>query len=316
MTTRHRIGLVDMGSNAIRTQIVEVEDGEQHTLESERVPVRLGGDVFATGSLRADTLQRTVEAYVRFREQCDALAVDSIAAIATSATRNADNGDELVERIRNATGIDVRVISGATEAHYLWYAVDAKLDTSQGRLLLADLGGGSTELVEVEAGEIIAAESFACGAVRLLQMLPTGADELTGEDLLDAIEAAFAPIEATMHDSFERPIDHCIAIGGNIEALTELIALDHTLEVELGQLSCSVEQLDIWTARLAALTQSERAARFSLRPDRADSIVPAGVVYSAIARLGGAETLVVPRVSVRDGLRAATLRELTDDPGT
>src|SRR5688572_22527631 len=171
MVDQTRIGIVDMGSNAIRFAVAEATAGAIGVLESHRLPMRLGRDVFHTGQIPEATLADIVDAFRRFRATCDRLGVARIRAIATSAMRDARNRDLLVDRVRDATGIEIDVVSGTQEAYLLKLAVETKVDLRQGRSLLVDVGGGSVELVLVEDGQVTSADSYRLGALRMLEAL-------------------------------------------------------------------------------------------------------------------------------------------------
>ena len=130
-----RYGIVDMGSNAIRTQIVEIEQegAEPRTLHQERVPVRLGQDVFLSGSIPESAITAAIEALTRFKKLCNEHQVRHIRAIATAATREAQNKDLFLERVESASGIKIEVISGSEEAWLLSVAVRKKVDMSKGK---------------------------------------------------------------------------------------------------------------------------------------------------------------------------------------
>ncbi|MCA8943381.1 MAG: hypothetical protein KDB80_12530, partial [Planctomycetes bacterium] len=303
-------GLIDMGSNAIRTEIIEFDEHGSRTMDKRRTPIRLGDDVFSTGAISEENIRRAVHSMREFRVACDGYRVDAIRGVATSAVREASNGPEFLERLRLDAGVEIHAITGDTEAEFLHCAVQTRVDTSHGSFLLVDLGGGSVELVRVRDGKVLAAKSFACGAVRLLNQIDRHADELTGDGLTSAIRAAYEPIESTMRRDFGGVTDHCIAVGGNIETIVELVALEHELGAELDVLSCTVAQIEEITGKLAALPQLERMTRFGLRPDRADTIVPAGIVYASVAAIAGTTHLAVPRVGIRSGIRERTIEEL------
>src|SRR5262245_56934054 len=160
-----RFGIVDMGSNAIRMMVVEAGSAAQPaTLESHRLPLRLGRDVFLTGLIPENTVGEVVDAFRRFRATCERYGVRHVRAIPTAAVREARNRDLLIDRIRDATGIEVEVISGTQEAYLLVKAAQTRIDLAQGRALLTDLGGGSVEVVLIENGQVLAADSYRLGA--------------------------------------------------------------------------------------------------------------------------------------------------------
>ncbi|MBK8978566.1 MAG: Ppx/GppA family phosphatase [Planctomycetes bacterium] len=302
-----RFGLVDMGSNAIRLQIVELvtATGEVRTLESHRAPVRLGRDVFMTGFVPPDVIDAAVDSLARFRESCTRLGVVQIEAIATSAMREAQNRNEVLERIRAATDIVVRVVSGSEESYLLTAAVRSRLDLTHGRSLLVDLGGGSVEVSILDAGEVVYTDSYRLGALRVLHALDAddGDGDPHGASFLQLLDDYVAAVEGRIRDHFgEVKIDRYVATGGNIETLADLAIRAGGARRDGEIDAVPLEFLKDLTGRLAMLSYRERMEQFDLRPDRADTILPAAVVYYRIGRAARAEVVLAPRVGMRDGL--------------
>jgi len=302
-----RYGVVDMGSNAIRLQIVEMRgDGNWDVLESHRESVRLGRDVFLTGSIPETAQSATLEVFERFAETCREYAVKHVRAIATSATREAQNGDSLVERIERETGVRVEIISGTEEAYLLKEAVASVVDLDNGRSILVDVGGGSVEVVLVEEGQILSADSYQVGALRLLHAM-THDPEHDSPDSMQLMRHYLGNLDRRLRDRFgSEPIDRYIATGGNIESLAiEMDRRDVRRERE-GCPAYAMEDLHGEVRSLAILSYAQRIEERGLRPDRADTIVPAGVVYARIGDVALASHVLVPGVGLRDGL----LREI------
>lgn len=119
MPTLQRFGIVDMGSNAIRMMIAEASGSAIAILESHRLPLRLGRDVFESGQIPEATISAVVDAFRRFRASCDRMSAQTVRAIATSAMREARNREQVIDRVRAAANIDIEVISGTQEAYLL-----------------------------------------------------------------------------------------------------------------------------------------------------------------------------------------------------
>ena len=166
------VGVVDLGSNAIRVEIARSDDaGATQVVESQRATVSFGRDVFLTGSISDPTLDAAIEVLAGFRSACDRHGVSEITAIATAAMREAENRQDAVARIRSETGIDVSVISGNEEARLLVRAVRTRLDLGSGQSLLVDLGGGSVEVALIDGGDVVFVQSYPIGALRVLAAL-------------------------------------------------------------------------------------------------------------------------------------------------
>ncbi|MCA8951182.1 MAG: Ppx/GppA family phosphatase [Planctomycetes bacterium] len=305
MGTPPRFGIVDMGSNAIRFLIAEAAGGPESptttVLESHRMPVRLGQEVFETGVIPDATIAAAVDAFRRFRSQCDRVGVVHTRAIATAAMRDANNRHMLSDRVRDACGIDIEVISGTQEAYLLKLGIESRMSLATGRSLLVDVGGGSVEIMIVENGDVVNADSYRLGTLRMLSVLATA--EAAGESFSDLMHRHLHSLERRIADRFESArIDRYVAVGGNIESLADLVAARIGKQTTDGVDSVPLAELERDVHTLTALSVEQRMAQFDLRPDRADTIVPAGIVYGRLGRLAGSESVLVPRAGIREGL--------------
>ncbi len=299
MAEHARIGIVDMGSNAIRFLIAE-QSGQAHkVVESHRLPVRLGRPVFETGQIPEAAISDTVDAFRRFRASCDRRDVREVRAIATSAMRDARNRDLLADRVREASGFEIDVISGTEEAYLLKLGVETRVELGEGRSVLVDVGGGSVEVVVVEDGDVTSANSYRLGALRMLQQF----GDAGAGDFVDLLHQHLKGLDHRIVESLDgAAIDRYVAVGGNIESLADLVADRVGARRERGVDAVRIDDLHEEVAALAGLDVEQRMAAHGLRADRADTIVPAGVVYLHLGRLARAEHVLVPRAGIKDGL--------------
>lgn len=212
-----RVAAVDMGSNAIRFEVAEFASPRRWTvLASERRAVRLGHGVFLSGRLAAPAMDAAVEALASFVAAMKELRVEHCRAIATSAVREAANGEEFLARVREATGLQLETVSGAEEARLAYLAVRSRMSLTPGCWLIADLGGGSVEVSLVDADGILWSESHTIGAVRLLEELSqAGAEPGRFRQLLEEyVSNLRLPAAARA-----QRVQGFVATGGNIEAL-------------------------------------------------------------------------------------------------
>jgi exopolyphosphatase / guanosine-5'-triphosphate,3'-diphosphate pyrophosphatase len=291
-----RLAAIDIGSNAIRFVAVEFTDASSYTiLESRRAAIRLGHAVFLTGRIATRLLDDTIATLADFRRRMDTHGVAAYRAVATSAIRDSGNAAAFRQRARAEAGVRVDVISGAEEARLVWLAVRDRVHLD-GPWLLVDLGGGSLELSVVTQAAIACTESHALGTVRLLAQVDDG----TGQDddrLAEVLATQLAPIRLPACAAGE--LQGLLATGGNAEAIATLAA---AAAGDSGVIRLTVHALHEVNRRLAALTREERVSQLGLRPDRADVILPAGLVYAHLARLAGAAEILVPHVGVREGV--------------
>jgi len=304
------LAAIDVGSNAIRLSVAVVDGDRRIALvENMRESVRLGRDVFTTGIISEETLERTADAFGRFRETIDRHNVKWTRAVATSAAREALNREIFVDRIAQASDIEISVIGPEEEARLIHLAVAQRVNLRNKLALLVDIGGGSTEITLASDGNILSTESFKMGSVRLLQVLE---EQKHGERQFNQLVREY--VDATQKrirkEIGNKKIDLCIGTGGNIEALGDLRV--ETLKKERGT-SISVEDIDILVRKLLSLTFEERIQQLRLRPDRADVIVPAAIIIQKITKQAGVDELVIPGVGLKDGLLYDMVQELYGD---
>src|SRR5678816_1150160 len=151
-----KVAAIDVGSNAIRMAVGEVNDSWQvKAIENIRIPVRLGQNVFTTGMLDETSMQHTVDTFRRFQRVAKDFDVQRLRAVATSAMREADNGPLLADRIYRECEIKVDLIDGDEEARLIHQAVTHTLDIKNKRTLMIDIGGGSVEVTLSNGRDII-----------------------------------------------------------------------------------------------------------------------------------------------------------------
>jgi exopolyphosphatase/guanosine-5'-triphosphate,3'-diphosphate pyrophosphatase len=292
---------MDVGSNAIRLAIAEFKSPTRYKiLERKRVPVRLGMSVFKTNRIAPETLEAALDAFRDFRRCMEEYGVVLHRAIATSATREAKNRSAFLERVHTETGIDLDLIPGTEEARLVALAVQAKVRL-RGTSLIMDVGGGSSELALVQRGQILLVESHNLGTVRLLEQVGDSAGDQILKILRETIRASRFPLLDSLRGS---SVTQLIGTGGNIEALASL-SLAGAGRNDSGDrrpTPLPLARLKKLLATLAELTPEARAKKFDLRPDRADVIVPAGVIFEYVATRTRVRQITVPFVGLVDGV--------------
>ncbi|MDC0747642.1 Ppx/GppA phosphatase family protein [Polyangium mundeleinium] len=314
-----RLAAIDIGSNAIRLRVVDVDpplltdDGPRfypfRDVLVDRAPVRLGHDVFTKGRLENGVIGAACEALKRFRAAMDAAKVERYRAVATSAAREAQNGDLFVERAERESRVHVEIIEGVEEARLVQLAVVERIPMSQRRSLLVDIGGGSTELTLLEGRLPVYSRSLPVGTVRLLEAFLEGRGPIDMghrkllEEYVDRVCAdAFREIE----DASDGPVDVVIGTGGNIETLADLcpmpIAFPEGRAIEVRAMRRLLDDL-------SAKSVDERVIAYGLRPDRADTIVPAATVLCRVAEAFGRESITAPGVGLKEGVLVDLARQ-------
>ncbi len=277
---------IDIGTNAARLLVGEVMSKDQSffikKISYTRIPLRLGEDVFESGKVsknKIDDFLKTMKAFKLISEIFD---VQEVRAVSTSAMREATNADKIIDSIKEETGIKLEIISGDEEASLIFsnfFAMELDLSVP---FVVIDVGGGSTELSVFENGEKIASKSFNVGTLRILK---GKSDESVWENIHDWI-LKYVDLSSE-HQIF--------GTGGNINKAHKMLGYSYDEPIGI------VEMKEL-RDKLASLTIDERIDQFHMKPDRADVIVPALDIFSYILNEIGANSLMVPKVGLADGM--------------
>lgn len=286
----HVYAAIDIGSNAVRLLIKKPIPSSEHTedlLKKQilvRVPLRLGFDVFTKGEVSAQKALNLVRLMKAYRQLIRIYDVDRLRACATSAMRDAANGDEILKRIKKEADINIEIISGEEEAQIIYNNHLEKGGHDKGAYLFVDVGGGSTELNFINNGRLEASRSYNIGTVRSLTGRVRSSEMSAMHEFLEGLSTRYPEITI-------------IGSGGNINKLYKLAK-----EKESASSSFPISELARLYHLLEPMDVDQRMERFGLRADRADVIVPAAKIFLSIASLTGARNIIAPSIGVADGI--------------
>lgn len=285
--TIKKYAAIDIGSNAMRlliTYIVEQEGKEAQFNKNSlvRVPIRLGQDSFTVGEISDENIDRMVDAMKAFRLLMKVHKVEKYKALATSAMREAYNGKEVVEVIKEKAGIDIEIIDGKKEAIIIASTDLHHLLKSDKTYLYVDVGGGSTEFSLFDNGKLVVSRSFKAGTVRFLNKMVSN---IVWEEMEKWIK--------TNTKDYDEVI--LIGSGGNINKLFKMSG-------KLQDKPLSYIYLNSQYAFLNSLTYEQRISELSLNPDRSDVIIPATQIYLNAMKWSGARNIYVPKIGLSDGI--------------
>ncbi len=286
MIEKKSVGAIDIGSNAVRMLIADVEDYTGTVSYKKtaflRVPIRLGEDVFAGGRIGPEKQHRLCEAMQGFVHVMNAYGVELRRACATSAMREAANGPETVQAIEACSGFRVEIISGQEEADLIFSGGMRSLMDPGGSYLLVDVGGGSTEVTVYAGRHRVDSRSFSLGTVRMLSgAVPGGECDRFKEWLRQA--------------AFEYAPTVIIGSGGNINKAQKLLGRKEKEEISLGDLKLLYN-------KIKAFSYEDRIHRMGMNTYRADVIVPALKIFLTAAKSSRVERFMVPKLGLVDGI--------------
>jgi exopolyphosphatase/guanosine-5'-triphosphate,3'-diphosphate pyrophosphatase len=281
-----RYAAIDIGSNAVRLLIADIIENnasvsfKKNTLV--RVPLRLGDDAFLDRHLSERKAVDLVKTMSAFRNLMDVYKVTDYMALATSAMREAKNGEEVAKHVKTETDLAIEIINGQEEARMI-YSSHAELNIDKSKnYLYIDVGGGSTELSLFSAGELWASKSFNIGTIRMLDNQDT---EESWEEMKDFIRDNVRPFKVISG----------IGTGGNINKLYRMSEEKEGTPLSFGKLK------SLYTY-LSSFSLKDRINVLGLNQDRADVIIPACEIYMTVLKVANIKNIYVPTVGLVDGI--------------
>jgi exopolyphosphatase/guanosine-5'-triphosphate,3'-diphosphate pyrophosphatase len=296
-----RLAAIDIGSNSIRLVVAEAQAGGRYrVLDEERESTRLGRALVGDGALDSQSIEDSLAALRRFKAIIAGLGVESVRAIATCAVREASNGEQFCRRVKDELGLEIEVIDADMEADLAFQSVRRRFDLTGTNTVLADIGGGSTEII-LASGELIETiYATKLGAVRLA--------EKYGSDLSDdqQFNKLKRGIDAELRKTTDKPtspLHMLIGSGGTFTSLASMIMASRGLS-RLPAAGFRATRADVCHLidRLRKMGAEERFQVPGLNPDRVDIIIPGLAVVDGIMRRFKVNTLQVHVYGVRDGL--------------
>jgi exopolyphosphatase/guanosine-5'-triphosphate,3'-diphosphate pyrophosphatase len=311
-----RLAAIDIGSNSIHMIVVAPEPkGGYRVLGREREMVRLGKSALSAGALSEAAMRDGLEALIKMTTLASLKGARRVVAVATSAVREATNGEEFLVRVKAQTGFDVQLLSGVDEGLLIYRAVREVVDLSGGPAAVVDVGGGSTEWVATHEGKIERVVSLRLGSLRSatgLQGDPPGPAEI--ERLRKSIRAALAA-EVPV-----RPVSRLVATSGTAVCAADLADLFAARARKAGGgalREVRTRELSLVAARLATMKRREIAALPPVGGPRSDSILAGAVLLEELVLHAGVDRFQVCDRALREGLVLAALGQpipLARDP--
>ncbi len=297
---------IDIGTNSIRLAVVRVEDDQRlTTLASHREVVRLGEGEFEKSEMTPAAIARGALVCAKFADVARGFGASEIVALATSATREADNREEFIERVRHEADIEVRVISGVEEARLIWLGVSSGIELGTRKALLIDIGGGSTEVIVGNAEGHLVLDSLKLGAVRLSDQFFRGEGAYTPEQF--AKVQVYVRGVASQIQKRVKEVGFDVAFGsaGTITTLGDIVAkrlTEGSGAVQRNSGTFRLTDLRDTVQMLLRLTLEERRRVPGMDANRADIILGGAAIIQTLMEVFGAEKMTVSERGLRDGI--------------
>lgn len=287
------LAAIDLGSNALRAVIARKRGNEIEVIKSFREPLRLGEDVFNTGSISPEKMKLTEEAFIKLFHLFTEYNVTDTRAMATSAMRESKNGGILARKIANSTGIEIETIKGDVEAQLICNAVKGQVNLKKKTAVLMDIGGGSTEITIVKNEQVLAAHSFSVGTVRLLSY--KNKEELEGK-----ITEELAKIMNFIKGHIKlKDLDLMIGTGGNLRRIGKI--RKKTLGKATSQIAL-FDEIQHMEETISSMSYVDRIRRLELDQNRADVILPAIMLTHHLMKELKIDKIHLPKVGLKEGI--------------
>ncbi len=306
------VAVIDVGTNSIRMAIAEIDSaGQVRVIENLSQGVRLGKDTFTQGEIARSTTEDCVRVLKSYRKKLGEYQIthsDQIRVVATSAVREAINRIAFVDRIYVATGLNVETIDEA-EVHRITYRsiqqqLQSHSELEDARVAIAEVGGGSTELLYVDAGNVAYSHAFRIGSLRLHESLESL--RATQSKLRDIMESEIQRQLETLpaHIPSTRKVE-LIALGGDARFAAKQILKEWDPQ-QFGIMT--VKQLAKFVDEFLELSEDAVVRKYRIPLSEAETVGPALLTYLELARLLNLDQIHISTANLREGL----LREMSD----
>ncbi len=281
-----KFAAIDIGSNAVRLLFTNVIEDEKKTLFRKssliRMPLRLGEDSFNSGIISETRINKLVKTMLAFKYLMEVEDVVAYRACATSAMREATNGNKVVERVKLESGIEIEIIEGKEEAEIIYSNGIVEMIGDLNPYLYVDVGGGSTEISLFAEKKRIVTQSFDIGTIRILNNKVGKKDYKRMKDWIKNL-------------NFNGKEVKLIGSGGNINKIYKTSGKKDSEPLLYNELIEINKFLNFYTI-------DERIKVLGMNPDRADVIIPASEIFLKIMKWSEATEIIVPTIGVSDGI--------------
>lgn len=281
-----KFAAIDIGSNAARLLLTNVVEDDENVIFRKsslvRMPLRLGEDAFSTGVLSEQRVEKLIKTMVAYKNLMEVEDVVAYRACATSAMRESANAHEVVELVKEKTGIQIEVIDGKREAEIIYANGIVETLNDNNPYIYVDVGGGSTEITLFQDSCIKASRSFDIGTIRMLK-------GKVGKPDFEEVKQWVKSL------GIKGQNPKIIGSGGNINKLNKIAAKADHEPLTYQEIKELYKFIDYYSVE-------ERIKILGLNPDRADVIIPAIKIYLKVMKWSGAKEVIVPTIGVSDGI--------------
>lgn len=298
-----RLAAIDIGTNSVHMIVVRVRpDFSFEIIDREKEMVRLGAGGLDGRKLTPEAMAAALQALSKFARLAESHQVDEILAVATSATREAENGGAFLRAIERKTGIRARLITGTEEARLIHLAAVYGVDTPKPAVVI-DIGGGSVEITRGSGNKVDSARSFKIGVIRLTERF-VDSDPISSRDERKMVEFIREAIDRYVDHIAEQGFDRVIGTSGTILSLGSVATAIDRGAVPQGVRNLRVPAKSLRRLRKTAveINLEERMRLPGLDPRRADLMVAGAILLDTVLKRLGADEITLCDLALREGV--------------
>jgi len=302
---KQRLAVMDLGTNTFHLLVADIQDGKSDIILRDREPVKLGKNGINESTIRPDAIDRALNCMKSFQQQMESHGVSRSIAIGTSALRSAKNSSDVLDRIRKETGISVEVISGDSEAEYIYLGVREAVPLGSSSSLIVDIGGGSVELIIADQHSIQWKVSLDIGAQRLMEMFHRH-DPITPEEchaLFNHYSDALIPLKRALSSC---PTNQLVGSSGTFDTLSEIYCIRNGIPYSktTPETPLTVDAFRVIHEELVCMDREARMNVPGMIEMRVDMIVVASCLIKFLVDQLGFQSIRVSSWSLKEGVLA------------
>lgn len=290
------IAAVDLGSNSFHMVVAQDQHGQLKVIDRMREMVRLGAGLNASGKLSKESKERAIECLQRFGQRLQEMHADSVRVVGTNTLRVAKNSAEFIQRAEDALGHPIQIISGVEEARLIYQGTVHSITGPEGKWLVADIGGGSTEIIIGKQGEPKLMESVQLGCVALSEKYFASGD-LDKKKFKKALVAAKLQLQPIISKVKKLGWEHVVGTAGTIRTISELMR-----EFELSERGITYKGINALIEKLQEAGHIDKVSFQSLSKERKPVFAGGIVVLKAIFEELGIKKMMISDGGLREGL--------------
>lgn len=297
----NRLAIIDLGTNSVRFDVYRIKRKKAERIFRGKSMIRLDDGVFSTGRLSPEGMERGLKAFLRFEQMLFQMSVDRVVVFGTSALRTASNAQVFIKKVKDQTGIQIRVISGQEEGRLIAKGILANISPPRGHYMLVDIGGGSTEVSVCYGKRILHCQSLKLGANRLQQSFLKSSPPkvVRGKPhpilaLRQALKEELAPLTGLRK---RYPIRTVIGSSGTIRNIAKILK-------RIGRNRKPVYRMDIaaLNSEIQNMTRDQLRRVPGLEPKRLDLILAGSILLEEVLMAADARTIYYTSYALRDGI--------------